>query len=168
MFASRLNRQLERYAAWRPDPEAEIIDAFSACWTDLFIYAFPPFSLIARLVAKLSLDQGECILIAPVWTSQSWFPAVMGMMMDIPLLLPKMMNLLTIPGTDKLHPLQNKMWLMACRLSGKQYKVETFLRQLPESSWQLGDLEHKSSTRPTLSAGFSTVVKGKLITFKQI
>lgn len=29
LFASRLKKQLHRYAAWKPDPNAEIIDAFS-------------------------------------------------------------------------------------------------------------------------------------------
>jgi hypothetical protein len=29
LFASRLNKQCPRYASWRPDPEAEFVDAFS-------------------------------------------------------------------------------------------------------------------------------------------
>ncbi|MCG7878915.1 MAG: hypothetical protein N0C90_21665, partial [Candidatus Thiodiazotropha endolucinida] len=168
MFASRLNRQLKRYASWKPDPEAEIIDAFTCSWSDLYMYVFPPFSLISRLVAKLKQDQGECILIAPVWTSQTWFPSVMGMITDTPYLLPKDENLLTIPGTTKCHPLRKKMNLMACLLSGDQSKVEMFLQKQPVSSWRRGDPEHKNSTRPTSRDGFATVVKGKLINFKRI
>lgn len=42
LFASRLNRQLDKYVAWRRDPEATYIDAFSLSWTDKSIYVFPP------------------------------------------------------------------------------------------------------------------------------
>ena len=66
MFATRLNTQLARYAAWHPDPDAEIINAFSCDWSKYYFYAFPCFSLIPRCMAKLHLDQGECILIAHV------------------------------------------------------------------------------------------------------
>ncbi|WAR20627.1 YI31B-like protein [Mya arenaria] len=33
MFASRLNRQLDRFVSWKPDPDAEAVDAFSVCGT---------------------------------------------------------------------------------------------------------------------------------------
>ncbi|WAQ94141.1 hypothetical protein MAR_006612 [Mya arenaria] len=33
MFASRLNRQLDRFVSWEPDPDAEAVDAFSVCGT---------------------------------------------------------------------------------------------------------------------------------------
>ena len=168
MFATRLNTQLERFAAWHPDPEAEIINAFSCDWSKYYFYAFPCFSLIPRCLAKLRHDGGECILIAPVWTSQSWFPTLMEMMTDIPHLLPKRENLLTLPGTRKIHPLHKKMTLMACRLSGKLSRVEKFLKEQPTSLWPLGDMGHRSNTQPTLKDGFSTVIKGKLINFKQM
>ena len=167
LFASRLNKQIDRYASWHPDPEAEIIDAFSCDWSELYFYAFPPFSLIPRFLAKLR-QGGECILITPVWTTQNWFPSLMELMIDTPRLLPKGKNLLHLPGTQKVHPLCDKMVLMACRLSGEPLKTETYQRGLPTSSWRLGDLEQKSNTRPTLKSGFHTVIKGKLITFKQI
>ena len=47
LFASRLNFQIENYCAWKPDPSASYIDAFSLNWTDFdFIYLFPPFSVL--------------------------------------------------------------------------------------------------------------------------
>ena len=168
LFASRSNKQLHRYAAWKPDPNAEIIDAFSCNWGESYFYAFPPFSLITRCLAKLRNDRAECILIAPVWLTQSWFPSVMELMIDTPRLLPRRVNLLSLPGTLKTHPLHDKMTLMACRLSGKPSKVEKFLSEQPISSWHLGDLGRKSSTQPILGSGFHTVFKGKLIAFKQI
>ena len=46
LFASRINIQLPRFAAYRPDPEAETINAFSIQWTNLKFYAFPPPFLV--------------------------------------------------------------------------------------------------------------------------
>ena len=40
LFASRINTQLPRFAAYRPDPEAEVIDAFSISWKEVKFYAF--------------------------------------------------------------------------------------------------------------------------------
>ena len=47
-------------------------------WTDLYFYAFPPFSLIPRLLFKLREEEGECILVAPVWLTQAWFHGDVG------------------------------------------------------------------------------------------
>lgn len=46
LFASRLNRQLENYISWFPDPQAIKSDAFSINWSEFIPYIFPPFSLI--------------------------------------------------------------------------------------------------------------------------
>ena len=44
LFASRLTTQLQRFFSWRPDPEAEALDAFSQDWTQLQgkTYSNPP------------------------------------------------------------------------------------------------------------------------------
>ena len=41
IFASRTNKQFKRYASFRPDPEAEVIDAFNMHWGTLKFYMFP-------------------------------------------------------------------------------------------------------------------------------
>ena len=46
MFATRMNTQLPRFAAWHPDPDAEIINAFSCVWSQCNFYGFLCFSLI--------------------------------------------------------------------------------------------------------------------------
>lgn len=166
MFASRLNKQLDRFVSWKNDPDAEFIDAFSMIWTDIYFYAFPPFSLIPRLLAKLQEEESECILIAPIWITQTWFPVVMGMLIDSPYIIPKEPNLLTLPGTQKVHPLDKKLFLMACRLSGKTYKTETFRQGLPESSWPHGGRELNDSITSIFENGFRTVIKNRLVVFK--
>ena len=51
LFATRLNFQLPDYVSWKPDPMAFRIDAFSFLWDpDNLYYAFPPFSMMGRLL----------------------------------------------------------------------------------------------------------------------
>ena len=54
MFASRLNHQLPKFVSWRPDPEAIAIVAFMQSWTLDYVYLFPSFSLIGRVLQKSS------------------------------------------------------------------------------------------------------------------
>ena len=44
MFASRLNKQIDRFVSWRPDPDAVAVNGFSLNWSEYaLIYAFVPF-----------------------------------------------------------------------------------------------------------------------------
>ena len=56
LFASRLNKQLPVFVSYRPDPEAAYVNLFSMEWKIEF-YAFPPFSLIGRIIQKYQLRQ---------------------------------------------------------------------------------------------------------------
>ena len=134
MFASRLNKQLVRFVSWKPDPFAEMIDAFSVDWNNLYFYAFPPFSLISRVLRKLREDNGECVIVAPLWTTQTWYPTLMEMIIDSPYIIPK--HVLSLPGTTKTQNLDNKLVLMACRLSGNSYRSEKYRAQFIMASWR--------------------------------
>jgi hypothetical protein len=100
LFASRLNFQLQRYAAWKPDPNAEFIDAFSVNWANLKFFAFPPFSLIGRCLQKIQEDMAEGVMIIPNWTTRAWYPRLMEMLTDIPrvILMSKKTNISTLIG----------------------------------------------------------------------
>lgn len=73
LFASRISHKLPRYASWLPDPFAEKVNAFTFDWKDLHFYAFPPFSLILKMVRKAALEE-HGILVTPLWTAQPWYP----------------------------------------------------------------------------------------------
>ena len=64
MFVSRLNTQIEKYVTenWRTN-------AFSFKWSNMFVYCFPPFSLIPRVLRKIQ-EEG----VAPHWPAQPWHP----------------------------------------------------------------------------------------------
>ena len=70
LFTSRINRKVSRYVSWKPDPEAQFVDAFSCSWSQEHFYAFPPFILILRCLKKIEIEEGEGIKIVPVWPTQ--------------------------------------------------------------------------------------------------
>ena len=125
LFASRINTKHVIYASWKPDPNAKIIDAFLADWSSHHFYAFPPFSMILRTITKIQLDRATGVLICPLWPTQPWYPKLMKMLIDLPLLLP--LNVLSLPF-NKSHPHRQKktLRLIACHLSGNYSKAEDF------------------------------------------
>lgn len=166
MFASRVNKQVSEFVSWKPDAEATHIDAFTCDWSQKFIYIFCPFSLIGRTLAKLRQDNGEAIMIVPLWPTQNWWSRFLELLIDIPLVIPVMKKTLFIQNTDKVHPLVGKLHLVASRLSGNPLKIETFQKKLPISCLHHGNHPHRSSTQFTLENGFHSVIKGKLVQFK--
>ena len=58
-------------------------------------YAFPPFALIRRCLQKVREERATLVLVAPMWSVQSWYPALLELLISNPLLLPKGRNLLT-------------------------------------------------------------------------
>ena len=110
LFASRLNNQLEQFASWKPDPEALYVDAFSFCWSDIYMYAFPPFSLIPRVLTlrKLEEDGGQMLLIAPIWTIQARYSQVARLLIDYPIWLKGQTRLLHHHHIQTTHPLQRQ------------------------------------------------------------
>ena len=72
LFASRLNRQVQTFVSWYPDPDAVAVDAFTIAWTNSFFYAFPHFSCIARCITKILKEGARGILVVPWWPTQPW------------------------------------------------------------------------------------------------
>ena len=53
LFASRLCHQLPQYIVWYPDPYSQRTDAMTQNWNVGHPYAFPPFSMISRVLLKI-------------------------------------------------------------------------------------------------------------------
>ena len=132
LFASRLNHQVSCYVSWKPDPGAAFIDAFSITWDKQLFYAFPPFSLIARCLQKIQTDSAEGFMIAPMWPTQSCYPKLLHMLVDVPRVLPSQQTALQMPGMkQEVHPLAKKLVLIVCRLSGSPMRHRDFLKRQP-------------------------------------
>ena len=71
LFVSRLNAKTAKFISWHPLPGSMAIDAFSLSWDNMNCYAFPPFSLLPRVLAKRRHDKALVLLIALVWPAQS-------------------------------------------------------------------------------------------------
>ena len=119
LFASRINKQFAKYIAYRPDPGALAIDAFTVSWSQQKLYAFPPFSLIPLVLKKIIEDKANMICIIPQWPTQAWYPKAINMARERIVRLEPSASLLRLPNQpDKPHPLHNKLALLVCHLSG--------------------------------------------------
>ena len=163
-----LFKQCAKYASLCPDPEVLFGDAFSAEWNILFSYAFPPFSLIGRCLEKVHANKAEGILIVPLWPSQSWYPKLLRLLVEPAIVILPKRNLLVLPGTRRLHPLQEKLTLLGCLLSGNFMKNEDFLRKQPRVSCCLRGTPLENNMTSTPANGFYSAVQGKLIQCMQI
>ena len=115
--------------AWRPDSMAEAVDAFSMDWTQVLLYPFPPFNMVSRTLHKLWEDEAEALLIIPYWVTQSWFPQVMRSLAAQPVFLPASEDLLRLPyDQDQVHPLHERLSLLACHVSGKPCAAKKFAK----------------------------------------
>ena len=89
LFAAQHNRQLPHYFSFKPNLEAEAVDALVQ--SELRPLAFPLFAVIGRCLLKLEQKRvKELVLIVPVWHDQTWFPTLLTMLIDLPILLPSM------------------------------------------------------------------------------
>ncbi len=169
LFASRLNFQVAPYATWRADPGSVIVDAFTIDWSEYAcFYAFPPFCLIDRVLTKVEHDKAVGILIAPVWHTQSWFPRMLKLLVRKPCILPFQSDLLSLPSSDRLHPLRDRLKLMACFLSGKASETKAFQDELPKSSWHPGERVPGDATNQLCGSGFCSVLRQRLILFNHL
>ncbi|XP_011858425.1 PREDICTED: uncharacterized protein LOC105555982 [Vollenhovia emeryi] len=74
LFASRINTKCSRYVSWKRDPGAMAIDAFTINWRQFYFYAFPPFSVILRVLEKIKAEGSRGIVVVPKWPAQAWYP----------------------------------------------------------------------------------------------
>ncbi|KAJ8959789.1 hypothetical protein NQ317_001016 [Molorchus minor] len=62
LFATKINAKCINYVSWHKDPGALTTDAFTINWRGYLFYAFPPFSLVGRVLNKIVRDKAKGIL----------------------------------------------------------------------------------------------------------
>lgn len=121
LFASNINSKCTKFISWRKDPGAIASDAFSINWGNYNnFYAFPPFSLVGRVLNKIIRDQAKGILIVPFWQTQYWYPLFLRLCVKKPLTLPPNEFLLLSPFRTP-HPLWRQLSLVVGKLSGDHF-----------------------------------------------
>ena len=99
LFATNINTQFVKYAAFRPDPGAMYIDAFSIDGSDLKFYAFFPISVITIVLLKVKQDSAEGIIVVPFSPTQVCYSAMLKVLVSTPILLNSRKSLLVLPQT---------------------------------------------------------------------
>ena len=163
LFATSLNNRLPTFVSPVPDERAFATDAFSISWEGMYAYAFPPFSLVGRVVQKLKDHSCLLVLIAPLWPGQPWFPDLLSVVVDYPLELPLRADLLAQPVCRVYHPKPQILHLHVWVLSERASLRKAFLSKLPTASLDRSGLPHLPSTKVDGRFSVIGVSAGKLI-----
>ena len=122
------------FVSWHPEPGCFAVNALNISWSNFQWYAFPPFCLLPRVLAKVQADGVDnFLLIAPIWPTQNWYPLLLDMSVNCPILLPQMDHLLYLPHSNQLHPLRKKLNIVAWILSADSSRREAFLSK--QQTW---------------------------------
>jgi hypothetical protein len=165
LFASRLNKISEKYVSWRPDPGAFALDVFTLNWGNFdYIYLFPTFSLITRVVQKVREDRATGLLIVPDWPTQCWFPLIKLIQPPRILKMDKwMISPIDEEVADPLAPT-----LLACPLSGAALNCRDSEIVPWKSRCTAGGDPQLHSTRLTSSDGGNFAVLTKRACFIRV
>ena len=138
-------------------------------WSQDYLYAFPPFCLISRILQKVGQERTpSMLLITPTWHTQPWYPSLLQMSIETPVILPRINILLKDPLGK--HPLiTNKtLRLAAWKSSGKDYLCQGFWEQLPVLLLTQGEVHLQEIMNRPGETGLAGVVGDKLIQFRVI
>lgn len=137
LFASSWNAQLTKFVAWRPQPGAWAVNAFSLHWSDMVGYISPPFALISRCIAKVRTDKASAVIVCPWWPAQPWFPSLLELVCDVPRIFSPNSDIL-LSVLEQRHPLSEEghLILSAWMLSGETLKAKAFRARWSTYSWQ--------------------------------
>ena len=141
LFATRFSAQLQRFFSWRADPEAEATDAFSQSWEAVLGFAHPPWCLITRVLMKVQVEEATVVLITPLWETQPWFPVITSMLVDLPVLLPNIPDLLTPSPNCDCPVLETQPQLVAWKVSGNTSEQKRSQAMLLTSSCLPGEVK---------------------------
>ena len=167
LFATRINAQSHKYVSWKPDPYALCTDAFSIAWTRDTYYAFPPFSLIGPVLKRLREEKTELLMVAPLWPTASWFPALLRQICQDPVILPP--NSLTLPqDPQRHHPLGNRLVLAGMKISGDPLRIKHYQMKLPPLCWAPGDMTLANNIGHVSIDGCSFATNERLIHFNPL
>ena len=147
-------------------PLSEAVDAFSLQWSKVKGYAFPPFCLLGRCLSQVLRQQvPRLVLVAPVWKTQPWYPLLLDLLIDLPLLLPQITNLLTRKGQT--HPLTH-LQLGGWHISGSSMKRGPFRSKLETCSQQLEGETPQINMRLHGASGLAGVLRRQSILFQHL
>lgn len=132
LFATSNNCQLPRFFAYRPSPGAAAIDAFIQDWRkERNLYGNPPFAQIGRVLQKVIAERVTMTIIVPVWRTAPWWPVLLGVLADVPRVLPSLDDTFRPGHLGNDEGMGRPRWqAIACRVSGDVHVSTAFRLKL--------------------------------------
>ena len=118
LFATQFNARLPLYVSPIRDPKAWARNAFSIPWGGMTAYAYPPTSLISKVLERYRLERPSLILVTPGWSRRPWYPELMSLTHVPPRRLHLTSRTLVQPRTGIGHPNPDGLALTAWLLCG--------------------------------------------------
>lgn len=147
LFASRLDNQLTRYVSWHPDPHAIATDAFRERQ-----YMLSPLRIDRQMPPK---GVPGVVLVRD---TQPWYPVVLDLLVDYPLLIPTHNRLLQDPF-NRIHAPRSSSLLEGIRKSHRTEGISERASNLILSGWS------KGTNTTYQSDGIAGVLQGRQIPF---
>ena len=123
LFATRLNCQTDIFMSYLPYPKEFAVNAFVLNWKGRKVHAFPPFLCISRVIHKIAYDKAKGIIVVPDWLNQVWYSYLHNVLVAEPYIILPSRNQLYLPmKLDTVHPIWEKLQLLACVVQGECYK----------------------------------------------
>ena len=108
---------MERYCSLLASPVVVSRNTFLLDWGQFHVvYVFPPLAILHNVLHKIRQDRARAILIAPRWPRRGWYSQILDMLVEVPLELSSLYNMLSQHGA--LHPDPDFLELVAWKLSG--------------------------------------------------
>lgn len=166
LFATDKNRKLDLFCSRVYLPGTYHVNGLTLNWDSLMAYAFPPLSLVPLVLQKAQQDKiPQLILIAPLWRRRSWYPLLLNLLIDLPVLLPEPREVLRMRG--KKFPLSN-LTLVAWKLSGRDSEISAFRGMLLKQSSSLEEYPPESHTIDTGRNSVAGVLDGVSVPFQHL
>ena len=118
LFATSDNHRCSIYFSPYRDPLLAGTDALLQSWDGLLAYAFPPWSILPQVLAKLRVSHQTLLtLVAPYWPQRPWFVDLLQLSVAPPVTLPARPDLLFQPQSRWRYLGLHRLALHAWRLS---------------------------------------------------
>jgi hypothetical protein len=163
LFATSRNNKLPVFCSPLPESTAYSTDAMSLSWDGMYAYAYPPTGFLTDVLHKVARSHCEILLVAPCWPTQSWFPLLLRLLVDVPRSLPANNRLLMQPGTSVYHQTPRVLRLHVWRLSNDLSRRQVFLETCPFISLERTVRPQPELMRPSGASTFVGVTEDVLI-----
>ena len=101
------------------------------------------------------------VVVTPYWPNQAFYPVLLEMLTDNPVILTARINLLQLTSAlHRPHRLHKHMRMFVCKVSGSNMQTKAFQMKLLTSSCHHGDQIQRKCTPPTFASGESLQLKG--------